>query len=168
MFLIMSYINQTDMYYYSESVYVSSIMIIAIYVFSVFTFLTLLSSFDVRFFKTLGDFKRFGVVYPFNLVFLVTILSFAGVPPLFGFSIKLLLFLSIAKSAQLLFVLVLAVFNFFTLYFYIQNVRYVVGKAGTNFHIYTNYTARLNETTTYVILITLLVNVFGIFILSDL
>ena len=140
----------------------------AIYIFIVFTFLVLLSLFDVRFFKTLSDFKRFGISYPFNFIFIMMILSFAGVPPLFGFSTKLIVFLSLSKSSQFLFLFGLSIFNFFTLYFYIQNIRYVVSKVENTFTLFENGVSKIRESMLFSSLFMLSINIFGIFMLQDL
>ena len=145
-----------------------SVSILVIYIFLVFTFFLLLNTFDMRFIKNLSDFKKFGTTFPFNLLFLVTIMSFAGVPPLFGFSIKLILFLFLVNGSALFYVGILAFFNFFTLYFYIQNVRYVVNNSSSNFYIYVNNFAHISESSMFVSLAALLLNLFGILHLSDL
>lgn len=155
-------------YYFVESIYSSVNIIIIIYIFLIFTFFLLLNTFDVRYIKTLSDLKKFGVIFPFNLLFLVTILSFAGIPPLFGFSIKLVLFLLIINSTALFYVLILAVFNFFTLYFYIQNVRYVVNNSPNNYYVYVNNFVLLSDTTMFFSMLFGLINITGILYLGDL
>lgn len=132
-----------------------------------FTFFLLLNNYDMRFIKNLSDFKKVGVTFPFNLIFLVTILSFAGIPPLFGFSIKLILFLLLINGASLIFVMILAVFNTFTLYFYIQNVRYVINSSKSNFYIYTNNFVYISDIVMYILLMSLLLNISGILCLAD-
>jgi NADH-quinone oxidoreductase subunit N len=148
--------------------YTSSILILIIYVFLVFSFFILLNTFDIRYIKNLSDLKKFGVIFPFNLLFLITILSFAGIPPLFGFSIKLILFLLIINSAAFFFLMFVAVFNFFTLYFYIQNVRYVINNSSNNFFIYINNFAFLSDISMFFSIVFLLTNLAGIVFLSDL
>jgi NADH:ubiquinone oxidoreductase subunit 2 (subunit N) len=138
-----------------------------IYIFLVFSFFLLLNSFDVRFIKNLSDLKKFGVLFPFNLLFLITILSFAGIPPLFGFSIKLIIFLLIINNAALFYLMFISLFNFFTLYFYIQNVRYVVNNSSNNFFIYINNQVFLSDNSMFYSIAFLLVNLLGILYLSD-
>jgi NADH:ubiquinone oxidoreductase subunit 2 (subunit N) len=99
---------------------------------------------------------------------LVTILSFAGIPPLFGFSIKLVLFLLIINSTALFYVLILAVFNFFTLYFYIQNVRYVVNNSPNNYYVYVNNFVLMSDTSMFFSMLFGLINITGILYLGDL
>lgn len=153
--------------YFTEFVYLISISILFIYVFLVFTFFLLLNTYDIRFIKNLSDLKKFGLTFPFNLMFLITIMSFAGIPPLFGFSIKLILFLLLINGASLFFVGLLALFNFFTLYFYIQNVRYVVNNSKNTFYIYTNNFVYISDCVMFFLLASLLVNLSGILYLSD-
>lgn len=132
-----------------------------------FTFFLLLNNYDIRFIKNLSDLKKFGVTFPFNLIFLITIMSFAGIPPLFGFSIKLILFLLLINGSSLIFVVILAVFNFFTLYFYIQNVRYVINNSKSNFYVYVNNFVYISDVVIYMLLMSLLLNISGILYLAD-
>ena len=132
-----------------------------------FTFFLLLNTYDIRFIKNLSDFKKFGVTFPFNLIFLITILSFAGIPPLFGFSIKLILFLLLVNGSALIFIAILSLFNFFTLYFYIQNVRYVINDSKSNFYLYINNFVYISDTIVYTLLMSLLLNLSGVLYLSD-
>lgn len=154
--------------YFVESIYVSVLLIIAIYVFLVFTFFLLLNTFDLKYIKNLSDLKKFGIVFPLNLVFLMTILSFAGIPPLFGFSIKLMLFLIVIKGTAIFYTVLLTLFNFFTLYFYIQNVRYVINNTTNVFYLYVNHFMYLSDTTMFVLLGGLLLNTVGVLYLPEL
>lgn len=128
----------------------------------------LLNTLDIRYIKSLSDLKKFGVTFPFNLLFLITIMSFAGIPPLFGFSVKLIVFLLLINSGALFYVLLLAIFNFFTLYFYIQNVRYVINNSSNNYYIYVNNFVLLSESTLFFSMLFGLINLVGILYLSDL
>jgi NADH-quinone oxidoreductase subunit N len=151
-----------------ESLYVSVYLIILVYIFLVFTFFLLLNTFDIRYIRNLSDLKKFGILFPFNLLFLVTILSFAGIPPLFGFSIKLILFLLIINSTAVFYLITLAVFNFFTLYFYIQNVRYVINNSSNNYYVYVNNFVLLSDLSMFFSMFFCLLNLTGILYLSDL
>ncbi len=144
-----------------------SVSILVIYIFLVFTFFLLLNNYDIRFIKNLSDLKKLGTTFPFNLLFLVTIMSFAGIPPLFGFSIKLILFLLLINGSAIIFVCILALFNFFTLYFYIQNVRYVINNSKNNYYIYNSYFVYLSDTSMYILLWSLLINIIGVLYMSD-
>jgi len=139
-----------------------------IYIFLVFSLFLLLNTFDIRYIKSLSDLKKFGVTFPFNLLFLITIMSFAGIPPLFGFSVKLIVFLLLINSGALFYVFLLAIFNFFTLYFYIQNVRYVINNSSNNYYIYVNNFVLLSESTLFFSMLFGLINLVGILYLSDL
>lgn len=153
--------------YFVDLTYVAVITIIMIYIFLVFTFFVLLNTFDAKYIKNLSDLKKMGVVFPFNLLFLILILSFAGVPPLFGFSVKLILFMLIINGTAVFYIFVLAIFNFFTLYFYVQNVRYVINNSSNNFYVYMNHVVHISETTMFLLLSALLLNMGGILYLSD-
>ncbi len=138
-----------------------------IYIFLIFTIFLLLSSFDIRSVRNLSDLKKFGVLFPFNFLFLITILSFAGIPPLFGFSIKLIVFLLLINSSISFYLVILAIFNFFALYFYIQNIRYLVSNSPNNYYIYANYFVVLSDVNIFVSIIFFITNILGVLYLSD-
>jgi len=61
----------------------------------------------------------------------------------------------------------IALFNFFTLYFYIQNVRYVINNSSNVFFIYLNNFAFLSDKSMFFSTISLIINLIGILYLSD-
>jgi NADH-quinone oxidoreductase subunit N len=142
-------------------------MIIFIYIVLVFTLFFILNMFNVKHFKNLSDFKNIGILFPINFLFLIVILSFAGVPPLFGFSIKLVIFLALLSSTSMFYVLILALFNFFTLYFYIQNVRFVINNSKTVSYVYVKHFAQISDSTLFTLSFGVLINLGGILLLSD-
>ena len=165
--MINYYCSYLTNHYINEFIYLTTIFILVAYMFLIFTFFLLLNTFDTRFIKNLSDLKKFGTIFPFNFLFLITILSFAGVPPLFGFSIKLFVFLLLINSSALFYMTTLTLFNFFTLYFYIQNVRYIINNSPNNFYIYANNFVVLSDVVMFVLLFSLLINITGILYLAD-
>jgi NADH-quinone oxidoreductase subunit N len=61
----------------------------------------------------------------FKFYFTISILSIAGIPPLFGFFLKLTLIYYISISSYMVIIL-LGTFLLISLYFYIQNLRYLM------------------------------------------
>lgn len=153
---------------FSINLHTISFLILTVYIFLTFAMYLLLNVFDVRYIKNLSDLKKIGSVFPFNILFLILILSFAGIPPLFGFTIKMLIFISLIKSTAPIYITLLALFNFFTLYFYVQNVRYVVNNSPNNYYTYAQYFAILSESSLFVLFGILLVNIAGILCIADL
>ena len=52
----------------------------------------------------------------------LTILSMSGLPPLMGFVGKFLIFNFLFLSQKYIYILVFSLLNFFSIYFYIQNI----------------------------------------------
>lgn len=152
---------------FNEILYSAGITILLIYSFLVTNLFLLLNIFDTKFVKTLSDLKKLGILYPFNLCFLILILSFAGVPPLLGFCIKLLIFIFILTSFSAFYCTILSLFNFFTLYFYVQNARYIINNSKNNFFIYANNFVYFSEIVAFIIGAMLLFNIGGILFISD-
>lgn len=75
--------------------------------------------------KTMNLFNKLNNIYNFKIVMICILLSIAGIPPFFGFFIKLTLLYYIVNNSFLwclLFVIVLLI----SLYFYLQNIRFLM------------------------------------------
>lgn len=142
---------------------------------NVFIYVTLLFNifgvfflFDLRYLRTLNELKSFGNIVFIAITITLLLISLAGVPPLLGFLGKFLLFIFLIKSSNWLIILFFTVINFFVIYFYIQNLRFLVTKAiffyftFTNFYVFFSF----NLILTLVLLNTL--NFFGILFIDDL
>lgn len=110
--------------------YVLSIILFNLYVYvslliSVFT---VLFFFDLKYMKSLNELKYASYLNPLTLCMILNLLSFAGIPPLFGFSGKFVLFSYILTRISAALVSFLVTFNFFSLFFYLQNVRFLAAK----------------------------------------
>ncbi len=73
----------------------------------------------------------------------------------------------IVNGNAIFFIWLLVLFNFFTLYFYIQNVRYVINNNPNNFYVYVNNVVYLSEVTMFILLGSLLLNLGGVLYLAD-
>ena len=121
-------INSVTGYLYTEHAFGLFLFNILIYLVLVTTVVLLLFLFDLRLFKTLNELKSIGHLNFVTLVFVITLLSMAGLPPLAGFIGKFLLIMFVFFKKQYALALFLVVFNFFALYFYLQNIRFLIKK----------------------------------------
>jgi NADH:ubiquinone oxidoreductase subunit 2 (subunit N) len=64
----------------------------------------------------------------FLVIIVLTFLSLAGIPPLLGFVGKFLLLMLIISTNNYLLFVFLSLINLFTLYFYLQNTRFIITK----------------------------------------
>merc|ERR1712187_2756 len=113
----MGLINSITGCLYTEYAFGLFLYIILIYLVLVTTVVLLLFLFDLRLFKTLNELKSIGHLNFVTLVFVITLLSMAGLPPLAGFIGKFLLIMFVFFKKQYALALFLVVFNFFALYF---------------------------------------------------
>jgi NADH:ubiquinone oxidoreductase subunit 2 (subunit N) len=56
------------------------------------------------------------------------LMSFAGVPPLLGFTNKFLIFITLFSKSNWIFLIFFGILNIFLIYFYIQNFRFLTPK----------------------------------------
>ena len=129
-----------------------------------FSFLFL---FDLRFLKTLSDFKKVYDYSYYSWLFILIILSLSGTPPFLFFFIKIysLLFFSLFNNFFLL--LLYFIFNSFLVYFYIQNLKFFKSVKKNNIKIFYNYYNYNNFYLLNIILILIFFNIFGFFFIED-
>ena len=70
--------------------------------------------------------------------FLLVVLSMAGIPPLLGFLNKFLIFNFLFFKCSYLWVTIFSIMNFFSIYFYIFNLKFLTKKNFKNFFFFKN------------------------------
>ena len=94
-----------------------------------FAFFSLIFLFDTSFLISMNDLKKFGNLKFFSLTCILLLLSFAGVPPTLGFLSKSLIFLFIFFKKFYFFFISVTFLNFFLIYFYVKNIRFLISKS---------------------------------------
>lgn len=117
--------------------------------------------------KTLNQFKEFNSYSFIHYTIVFSLISLAGIPPLLGFSGKFLAILFASLKSQYVIIILMTLLNIFAMYFYIQNLRFVVKKTKSNILIYKNYYVNINYSLITNIIIFNFFNIFGILFLSD-
>jgi NADH:ubiquinone oxidoreductase subunit 2 (subunit N) len=125
---LISYLNNFLFDFYKEYTYSLFLLNITIYLFLLFNIFALFFLIDIRFVKTLNELKLVGGIQSFSIFVVLTLMSFAGVPPLFGFSGKFLIFITLFSKSNWLFIFLFSFLNIFLMYFYIQNFRFITTK----------------------------------------
>lgn len=139
---------------------------IFIYVFLLLNMFSIFFLFDLRYLKTLGDFKFVGSIKSISIYIVILLMSFAGIPPLFGFVSKFLIFLVFFKKSIWLLIIFFSFLNFFVIYFYLQNFRFLTAQVNyNNVLVSLNFTHSLNIIT--VICFLNFFNLFGIMFVDD-
>jgi NADH:ubiquinone oxidoreductase subunit 2 (subunit N) len=140
---------------------------IAAYIFNLGTIFIFFFLFNLRLFKTLNDFKLLGSLNYFTGFLVLLLLSMAGMPPLMGFVSKFLIFIFLLLKHQYLIFLIFSVLSIFSIYFYIQNVRFAISKTVNNVFIIKQNYILLQFKSVYYSVVLNFFNLFGVFFFND-
>lgn len=135
-----------------------------VYVSTLVFFFSIFFMFDTRLFRTLSEYKFFKTNSFINSTLVVVFFSLAGVPPFLGFFGKFLVFLTIFASSHFFYFLIFLIFNLFVIFFYIQNIRFLFGKAQTNVYIFKKFKVYMDFSLVSLLVFFNFVNVAGVFI----
>lgn len=109
-------------------------LIILLNLFMIFFF------FNISKLQVLLDLKILNSYNFFSISVILIFLSLAGMPPLLGFISKFLLLLVLFAQSHFFFIVIFFILNLFMIYFYIQNLRFLLRKSNLNlFMIVLNY-----------------------------
>ena len=142
-------------------------MNIYIYIYILYIFFSLLFLYDLKKIKTLNNLK---VLNRYNFVSLTTVLIFlsmAGIPPLMGFVGKFLLFNFLFLSQKYIYVIVFSILNFFSIYFYIQNLRFLISKTQPSYFLVGGFYVFFNRGLLNILVLLNVFNFFSILYLED-
>lgn len=140
---------------------------ITAYIIILFLIFSIFFLFDIKFFKTLNEFKIVGSLPFITISIVLALLSLAGVPPMFGFSGKFLMFLFFFTNHQYLILFFFSFLNIFMMYFYMQNVRFLVTKKTTSSFMIKNNFIYFDFMLIYYIVVLNFINFFGFLFVED-
>lgn len=123
--------------------------------------------FDIKYVKTLSELKFIGNLQSFSIYVVIILLSFAGVPPLLGFTGKFLIFITLFSKSNWLFLIFFGIVNIFLIYFYIQNFRFLSAKRVYDKVIYNTKFINQNFFINSLMFLNFL-NIFGILFIEEL
>lgn len=150
--------------------YILSLLTINIimYTFILYTIFSLFFIFDLKYIKTLSELKTMNYIESVSITLIISFLSLAGIPPLLGFVVKFCMFFFYILQTQYALLIVIILFNFFAMFFYIQNTRFVVSKEpGFNF-VFRQNTVYIPFTLIKCLVFLNFLNLCGIFLYNDL
>lgn len=137
------------------------------YIFMLTNIFLLLFLFDLKYIKTLNELKFIGNTSFFTFYLVLLFLSFAGTPPLLGFIGKFLIFIFLIYKQNIFIFLIFIFLNFFSMYFYLQNLRFIVSKNITNKLIFKNNFTNFNYNIIFIFNFFNFFNLFIIFYFED-
>ena len=119
-------------------------------------------------YKTIYSFVDLGSSNFFSKVLIITLFSMAGVPPFWGFFSKVFIFSLLCNSNFFVLFPIFFILLFISLYFYIQNIRFLNATAGSKFTPIMGLQQRTTPLYYYITLSFLFLIIFGIFYTEDL
>lgn len=150
---------------YGSSILLINICVYVLLTIAVFLFLFLIDSKNLSF---LNNFKLLQGVYGLFVCVVFFIASMAGIPPLLGFVGKFLLFIYLLSVESYFLFFIFLLVNFFALYFYIQNFRFMVSKNTNQNYLNFKFSFLINEWYICFGLLFLVLNIFGFLFVEDL
>jgi NADH:ubiquinone oxidoreductase subunit 2 (subunit N) len=164
---LLNYLNNFYLLSYKEYIFSLLLLNVTVYLILLFNLFFIFFLFDVKYIKTLSELKFIGNVPSISIYVVIILMSFAGVPPLLGFSGKFLIFIAIFSKSNWLFLFFFGVVNIFLIYFYIQNFRFLSAK-----RIYdkalNSYNLTHNNTFVNILVYLNFFNLFSIFFIEEL
>lgn len=91
----------------------------------------------------------------------------AGIPPLAGFVGKFLLFNFLFFMQKYFIIFLFSFLNFFSIYFYIQNLRFIISKTQPNYFLIGGFYVYFNKNLINLIVLLNLFNFFSILYFED-
>ena len=161
-------------FFFENIIYPVNEYYLSILLFNIFSYIFILVNifllfflFDLKYVKTLNDLKFFGNLPLITTFTVIILLSFAGIPPLLGFISKFLIFIFIVSKNNYLFLFLFIFSNMFIIYFYIQNLRFVISKNISNKFFLKNNHVNLNISMMFMFNLFNYFNVFCIFYFEE-
>lgn len=91
----------------------------------------------------------------------------AGIPPLMGFVGKFLLFNFLFLSQKYIYIFIFSILNFFSIYFYIQNLRFIISKTQPSYFIVGGFYVFFNKDLLNILVLLNVLNFFSILYFED-
>jgi NADH:ubiquinone oxidoreductase subunit 2 (subunit N) len=164
MSLILNYINLEELTTFGLSLVLINIVN---YLLIFLPIMIIILNCDVSKIKNLNQFKEFNSNSFILSTVIFSLLSMAGIPPLLGFTGKFLSILFLSFKSQYFLLLITLILNMFSMYFYIQNLRFLVKKTKSTILCYKNYYVSINYSLNSFIVFLNLINIFGFLFISD-
>jgi NADH-quinone oxidoreductase subunit N len=140
---------------------------IFIYIILLFCFFNVFFFFNFNFFFSLNTFKFFNITNFINVTIILIFLSLAGMPPFLGFVGKFLLISYLILKNQFFFFLLFLFVNLFVIYFYIQNLKFLIRESQENFFLNLNSSLYISSYQVNLLIFLLFFNFFGIFFFDN-
>lgn len=140
---------------------------ICIYLFILALFFSIFFFFDLQYFRTLNEIKGLNSYSFLIMAAAFSLLSLAGMPPLLGFVGKFLLLIFLAYKNQFILFIVFSLINLFMIYFYIQNLRFLVKKTSSNILVIRGFFVNIDMRLVFLVVCLNFFNIFGIFFFED-
>nr|YP_004841718.1 NADH dehydrogenase subunit 2 [Ichthyophthirius multifiliis]AEL89260.1 NADH dehydrogenase subunit 2 [Ichthyophthirius multifiliis] len=140
---------------------------ILFYLFMFLNFFLILIVSNILNIKYINNIKNINNNKYFSSIFLILVLSFSGIPPFLGFSGKFILFINIIYKINYFILVMIILLNFNAIYFYIQNIRFMIKIFKKINYLIQCFKNNLNFKLIKVLIFFIIFNILNIYFISD-
>lgn len=126
--MVQSFLNSGYALEYGFSLLVLNIVVYLVLMSIIFCVFLM---FNINLVQNLSGLRLLNSYKFFSILIILSFLSLAGIPPLLGFIGKFLLLITIIGANNYILFIFLSIINLFTLYFYLQNTRFIISKTSS-------------------------------------
>jgi len=152
--------------FYTENLFPILLINIFIYLFTLFLFFTVFNTVSNNKLKYLNFLSTLSIFVPTKFFLIISFFSLCGIPPLAGFFAKLYILISLFNKSTYFLVYLFFFFNLFAMFFYLQNMRFLINNSKIKVFQTSNMSYKVNTSSQSILTIFIFIIVFAYIYIS--